>query len=48
MPIYVADTDEQAIKEAREPFELFRNRLLKMPFEMLLPPGYSSRDSLKR
>ncbi|HCP79900.1 MAG TPA: LLM class flavin-dependent oxidoreductase, partial [Pusillimonas sp.] len=48
VPIYVADTDEQAIKEAREPFELFRNRLLKMPFEMLLPPGYSSRDSLKR
>ncbi|MGE4124933.1 MAG: LLM class flavin-dependent oxidoreductase [Pusillimonas sp.] len=48
VPIYVADTDEQAINEAREPFELFRNRLLKMPFEMLLPPGYSSRDSLKR
>lgn len=48
VPVYVADTDEQAIKEAREPFELFRNRLLKMPFEMLLPPGYSSRDSLKR
>lgn len=48
VPVYVADTDEQAIKEAREPFELFRNRLLKMPFEMLLPPGYSTRDSLKR
>jgi alkanesulfonate monooxygenase SsuD/methylene tetrahydromethanopterin reductase-like flavin-dependent oxidoreductase (luciferase family) len=48
VPVYVADTDAQAINDAREPFELFRNRLLKMPFEMLLPPGYSSRDSLKR
>lgn len=48
VPIYVADTDQQAMDEARVPFELFRNRLLKMPFEMLLPPGYSSRDSLKR
>ena len=47
VPVYVADTDEQARREAKEPFELFRNRLLKMPFEMLLPPGYSSRNSLK-
>jgi alkanesulfonate monooxygenase SsuD/methylene tetrahydromethanopterin reductase-like flavin-dependent oxidoreductase (luciferase family) len=47
VPVYVADTDEQAKREAKEPFELFRNRLLKMPFEMLLPPGYSSRNSLK-
>jgi alkanesulfonate monooxygenase SsuD/methylene tetrahydromethanopterin reductase-like flavin-dependent oxidoreductase (luciferase family) len=47
VPIYVADTDERARQEAKKPFELFRNRLLKMPFEMLLPPGYSSRASLK-
>lgn len=47
VPVYVADTDEQAVREARVPFELFRNRLLKMPFEMLLPPGYTSRESLK-
>jgi alkanesulfonate monooxygenase SsuD/methylene tetrahydromethanopterin reductase-like flavin-dependent oxidoreductase (luciferase family) len=47
VPVYVADTDEQALREAKVPFELFRNRLLKMPFEMLLPPGYTSRDSLK-
>jgi alkanesulfonate monooxygenase SsuD/methylene tetrahydromethanopterin reductase-like flavin-dependent oxidoreductase (luciferase family) len=47
VPVYVADTDEQARREAKEPFELFRNRMLKMPFEMLLPPGYTSRDSLK-
>ncbi len=48
VPIYVSDTDEQAVREAKKHFELFRNRLLKMPFEMLLPPGYTSRDSLKR
>jgi len=47
VPVYVADTDEKARQEAKKPFELFRNRLLKMPFEMLLPPGYSSRTSLK-
>ena len=43
----MADTDERAREEAKKPFELLRNRLLKMPFEMLLPPGYSSRASLK-
>ena len=47
VPVYVSDTDEQARKEAKVHFELFRNRLLKMPIEMLLPPGYTSRDSLK-
>jgi alkanesulfonate monooxygenase SsuD/methylene tetrahydromethanopterin reductase-like flavin-dependent oxidoreductase (luciferase family) len=47
VPVYVADTDAQARAEAKPHFELFRNRLLKMPVEMLLPPGYTSRDSLK-
>ena len=47
VPIYVSDTDDQARKEAKVHFELFRNRLLKMPLEMLLPPGYTSRDSMK-
>ena len=47
VPVYVSDTDEQARKEAKVHFALFRNRLLKMPIEMLLPPGYTSRDSLK-
>ena len=47
VPVFVSDTDEQARKEAKVHFELFRNRLLKMPIEMLLPPGYTSRDSLK-
>ena len=26
---------------------MFRNRFLKKPLEMLLPPGYSSRESMK-
>ena len=47
VPVYVSDTDAQARAEAKQHFELFRNRLLKMPVEMLLPPGYTSRDSLK-
>jgi alkanesulfonate monooxygenase SsuD/methylene tetrahydromethanopterin reductase-like flavin-dependent oxidoreductase (luciferase family) len=47
VPVYVSETDAKAREEAKKPFELFRNRLLKMPFEMLLPPGYSSRASLK-
>jgi len=47
VPVYVSDTDDQARKEAKVHFELFRNRLLKMPIEMLLPPGYTSRESLK-
>ena len=47
VPVYVSDTDDQARTEAKVHFELFRNRLLKMPIEMLLPPGYTSRDSLR-
>jgi alkanesulfonate monooxygenase SsuD/methylene tetrahydromethanopterin reductase-like flavin-dependent oxidoreductase (luciferase family) len=45
--IYVGDTDESALAEAGPHFEVFRNRFLKKPLEMLLPPGYSSRESMK-
>ena len=45
--VYVGDSDEQAMAEAGPHFEIFRNRFLKKPFEMLLPPGYTSRDSMK-
>lgn len=48
VPIYVAETDEIAYREAKPHIEAFRNRFVKMPLEMLLPPGYTSRDSLKR
>jgi alkanesulfonate monooxygenase SsuD/methylene tetrahydromethanopterin reductase-like flavin-dependent oxidoreductase (luciferase family) len=47
VPVYVAETDELARREAKAHFEAFRNVFLKMPVEMLLPPGYTSRESLK-
>jgi len=48
VPIYVGETDESARREAKPHFENFRNRFLKMPLEFLLPPGYTSRASMKR
>jgi alkanesulfonate monooxygenase SsuD/methylene tetrahydromethanopterin reductase-like flavin-dependent oxidoreductase (luciferase family) len=42
VPVYVGTTDESARKEAREHFETFRNVFVRMPIEMLLPPGYTS------
>jgi alkanesulfonate monooxygenase SsuD/methylene tetrahydromethanopterin reductase-like flavin-dependent oxidoreductase (luciferase family) len=47
VPVYVAASDEAARSEAKPHFEAFRNVFLKMPVEMLLPPGYTSRESLK-
>jgi alkanesulfonate monooxygenase SsuD/methylene tetrahydromethanopterin reductase-like flavin-dependent oxidoreductase (luciferase family) len=47
VPVYVSDTDESARWEAKEHFEAFRNVFVRMPLEMLLPPGYTSRESLK-
>jgi len=46
--IYVAETDEKAMREARPHLEALVNRFLKMPIEMLLPPGYSNIESMKR
>ena len=43
----MAKTDEAARSEAKPHFEAFRNVFVKMPIEMLLPPGYTSRESLK-
>jgi alkanesulfonate monooxygenase SsuD/methylene tetrahydromethanopterin reductase-like flavin-dependent oxidoreductase (luciferase family) len=48
IPVYVAETDEIAKREARAHIEAFRNKFAKMPFEMLLPPGYLSMGSMKR
>ena len=42
IPLYVGETDESARREAKPHFEYFRNKLLRMPLEMLLPPGYLS------
>jgi len=46
--IYVAETDAQAVREARPHLEALVNRFLKMPIEMLLPPGYTNIESMKR
>jgi alkanesulfonate monooxygenase SsuD/methylene tetrahydromethanopterin reductase-like flavin-dependent oxidoreductase (luciferase family) len=47
VPVYVGVDDESARREAKPHFEAFRNVFVRMPLEMLLPPGYTSRDSLK-
>jgi len=47
VPIYVADTDEQAYREAKPHIENLVNKFLRMPPEMLLPPGYLSLRSMK-
>jgi alkanesulfonate monooxygenase SsuD/methylene tetrahydromethanopterin reductase-like flavin-dependent oxidoreductase (luciferase family) len=46
-PVYVADTDERAQKEARAGMESLFNDFLAVPFQMLLPPGYTSLPSMK-
>jgi len=46
-PIYVAATDARARDEARAGIETLFNNFLRMPWEMLLPPGYTSNASLK-
>jgi alkanesulfonate monooxygenase SsuD/methylene tetrahydromethanopterin reductase-like flavin-dependent oxidoreductase (luciferase family) len=46
--IYVAETDEKAVREARPHLEALLNYFLKMPTEMLLPPGYTDAVSMKR
>jgi alkanesulfonate monooxygenase SsuD/methylene tetrahydromethanopterin reductase-like flavin-dependent oxidoreductase (luciferase family) len=47
VPIYVAETDERAREEARPHIEAFVNLFLRMPVELLLPPGYTSVASMK-
>ncbi len=46
-PVYVSDTDEKAREEAKPHIEILFNKLLRLPFEMLFPPGYLSAKSLK-
>jgi alkanesulfonate monooxygenase SsuD/methylene tetrahydromethanopterin reductase-like flavin-dependent oxidoreductase (luciferase family) len=46
--IYVAETDAKAIAEARPHLEALVNRLLLMPPEMLLPPGYTTFEAMER
>ena len=46
-PVYVSDTDQKARDEAKAHIEVLFNKLLRLPFEMIFPPGYLSAKSLK-
>ncbi len=46
--IYVGETDEKAMREAKPHMEALANRLLQMSPQMLLPPGYTNIESMKR
>src|SRR5665213_3076330 len=48
VPIYVADTDERARAEAGAAIEALFNVYLPNPWEMLVPPGYTSIASMKK
>jgi alkanesulfonate monooxygenase SsuD/methylene tetrahydromethanopterin reductase-like flavin-dependent oxidoreductase (luciferase family) len=48
VPIYVADTDERAQAEAGAAIESLFNVYLPNPWEMLVPPGYTSIASMKK
>ena len=48
-PVYVAETDEQAVEEARPHMEaLFNVFLPKISQAMFVPPGYMSAQSMRR
>ena len=46
-PVYISDTDQKARDQAKPHIEVLFNRLLRLPFEMIFPPGYLSAKSLK-
>jgi alkanesulfonate monooxygenase SsuD/methylene tetrahydromethanopterin reductase-like flavin-dependent oxidoreductase (luciferase family) len=46
-PVYIADTDQQALAEAKEAIEFLFNKILKMPPGMFFPPGYTSPSSMR-
>ena len=47
LPLYVAETDEKAIKDSRPHVENFFNKFILAPTEFRMPPGYSSISSYK-
>jgi alkanesulfonate monooxygenase SsuD/methylene tetrahydromethanopterin reductase-like flavin-dependent oxidoreductase (luciferase family) len=47
VPVYVAETDAIAYAEAKPHIEAFLTKFLKIPPLMLLPPGFTTRRSLK-
>ncbi len=46
--IYVAETDAKALKEAKPHLESYANYFLKTNPAFMLPPGYTSIESIKR
>ncbi len=47
LPIYVAESDESAAREAAPHIEAFFNKFIRSPAEYKLPPGYSSMASYR-
>jgi alkanesulfonate monooxygenase SsuD/methylene tetrahydromethanopterin reductase-like flavin-dependent oxidoreductase (luciferase family) len=47
VPIFLAETDEAAIAEARQPVEWLFHRALNLTPEIFWPPGYMSPSSLR-
>jgi alkanesulfonate monooxygenase SsuD/methylene tetrahydromethanopterin reductase-like flavin-dependent oxidoreductase (luciferase family) len=47
-PVYLADTDEQARREAAPHLDFLFNTLLRMPRDMFFPPGYLTMASAPR
>jgi alkanesulfonate monooxygenase SsuD/methylene tetrahydromethanopterin reductase-like flavin-dependent oxidoreductase (luciferase family) len=47
VPLYVAETDEQAHAQARGPIEWLFHKGLKQGFEIVFPPGYVTPGSLR-
>src|SRR4029450_2520550 len=46
-PVYVSDTDAKARAEAGRHIETLFNKFLRLPFQMLFPPGHLSAKSLQ-
>jgi alkanesulfonate monooxygenase SsuD/methylene tetrahydromethanopterin reductase-like flavin-dependent oxidoreductase (luciferase family) len=47
MPIYVAETDEQAHREGRQHLEWLFHKGLKQGIEIVFPPGYMTQSSMR-
>jgi alkanesulfonate monooxygenase SsuD/methylene tetrahydromethanopterin reductase-like flavin-dependent oxidoreductase (luciferase family) len=48
LPIYVAETDARAREEAERHLVWLYKKGLRMPLQMLFPPGYVTHESMKR
>lgn len=46
--VYVADSDARAMREAKPHLEAFSNYFIRQSVEQLMPPGYTSIESMKR